>query len=339
MLLYSKACYNIINLCLQPFGLSRFGLCLGTNTMPVIVLEASDLTSPLSLVRMWALLSGCLTFSLVASLVTPELNPDTHQPSFRILCMFTWCLFFILTLLIHVINVIQFHSLVPISWKNLTVTVAALAALMTFSASVTFPWAVMGHEDVWPRPIAASLASCLTFLAYATEAYLIRTQTQDQNGYMASVPGLLKMLQLWGGCEMIVLVVEQVRGALVKGTGVGLAAVGWQLWVSGAVYALCLLMSLGTVMVVLGDCAGRCPLPFDRLLASFSLTGVLLYVVATILCFTRVLELEKSGQDFTDRKTGQTLVVMEAVMTSITLLAYTVDLAFSIKLLRDRSHA
>ncbi|CDQ76005.1 unnamed protein product [Oncorhynchus mykiss] len=300
LLLYSKACYNILNLCLQPFGLSRFGLCLGTTTMPVIVLEASDLTSPLSLVRMWALLSGCLTFSLVASL---------------------------------------FHSLVPISWKNLTVTVAALAALMTFSASVTFPWAVMGHEGVWPRPIAASLASCLTFLAYATEAYLIRTQTQDQKGYMASVPGLLKVLQLWGGCEMIVLVVEQVRGALVKGAGVGLAAVGWQLWVSGVVYALCLLMSLGTVMVVLGDCAGRCPLPFDRLLASFSLTGVLLYVVATILCFTRVLEQQNPGQEFTDRKTGPTLVIMEAVMTSITLLAYTVDLAFSIKLLRDRSHA
>ncbi|KAM9493006.1 myeloid-associated differentiation marker homolog [Salvelinus alpinus] len=307
--------------------------------MPVIVLEASDLTSPLSLVRMLALLSGCLTFSLVASLVPSELTSDTHQPSFRILCMFTWCLFFILTFLIHVVNIIQFHSLVPISWKNLTVTVAALATLMTFSATVTFPWAVMGHEGVWPRPIAAVLASCLTFLAYATEAYLIRTQTQNQKGYMASVPGLLKVLQLWGGCEMIVLVVEQVCGALVKGAGVGLAAVCWQLWVSGVVYALCLLMSMGTVMVVLGDCAGRCPLPFDRLLASFSLTGVLLYVVATVLCFTRVLELQNSGQDFTDRKTGPTLVVMEAVMTSITLLAYTVDLAFSIKLLRDRSHA
>ncbi|XP_045068903.1 myeloid-associated differentiation marker-like [Coregonus clupeaformis] len=299
--------------------------------MPVIVLEASDLTSPLSLVRMWALLSGCLTFSLVASLVPSELTSDTHLPSFRILCMFTWCLFFILTLLIQVINIIQFHSLFPISWKNLTMTVAALAALMTLSASVTFPWAVMGHEGVWPRPIAASLVSCLTFLAYATEAFLIRTQTQDQKGYMASMPGLLKVLQLWGGCEMIVLIVEQVRGALV--------AVGWQLWVSGAVYALCLLMSLGTVMVVLGDCAGRCPLPFDRLLAGFSLTGVLLYVVATILCFTRVLQLRNRGLDLTDGKTGPTVVIMETVMASITLLAYTVDLAFSIKLLRDRSHA
>ncbi|XP_045065236.1 myeloid-associated differentiation marker-like [Coregonus clupeaformis] len=263
-------------------------------------------------------------------MVPSELTSETHLPSFRILCMFTWCLFFILTLLIQVINIIQFYSLFPISWKNLTMTVAALAALMTLSASVTFPWAVMGHEGVWPRPIAASLVSCLTFLAYATEAFLIRTQTQDQKGYMASMPGLLKVLQLWGGCEMIVLIVEQVRGALV--------AVGWQLWVSGAVYALCLLMSLGTVMVFLGDCAGRCPLPFDRLLAGFSLTGVLLYVVATILCFTRVLQLRNSGQDLTDGKTGPTLVIMETVMASITLLAYTVDLAFSFKLLRDRSH-
>ncbi|XP_067115735.1 myeloid-associated differentiation marker-like [Osmerus mordax] len=312
--------------------------------MPVIVLEARDFTSPLSLVRTWALLAGCLTFSLVASLDPSELaaslDPSEQAllSTFWILCMFTWCLFFILTLLIHVLSVIQFHSLIPVSWKNLTVTVAALAALMVLSASVIFPGMIVDHEVARPRPMVATVASCLTFLAYASEAFLIRTQSREQRGYMASAPGLLKVLQFWGGCQMIPLFVEGARRALLAGDGKAIAWPWswWQLWVSGVVYAICLVMSLGTVAVVLGDWAGRCLVPFDRLLAGFSLTGVLLYVVATILCFTRVLRLPTHCKKNIPSCPVQ--VVMETVVASVTLLAYTVDLAFSVKLLRDRSH-
>ncbi|XP_071773259.1 myeloid-associated differentiation marker homolog [Centroberyx gerrardi] len=310
--------------------------------MPVIVLEARDFASPLFLVRTWALLSGCLTFSLVASLEPSESHgmsfPLHHLSTFRVSCMFTWCFFFILTLLIHVLNVIQFHSLIPISWKNLIVTVAALGALMCLSASVVFPWIVMDRSQVSPRPVAAAVASCLTFLAYASESYVIRTQAQEQRGYMGSMPGLLKILQLWGGCQMIPLLVEAVHGFSAGENGGQPSGVqGWQLWVSGASYILCVLMSLGIVVVILGDCAGRCLLPFDRLLAGFSLFGVLLYMVATVICFTKVMQLRKLGHNFTN--SGAELVVMETVIASITLLAYTVDLAFSIKLLCDRSHA
>lgn len=294
--------------------------------MPVIVLEARDFTSPLSLVRTWALISGCITFSLVASIDNSDLEPIPCISTFWILCMFTWCLFFILTLLIHILTVIQFHSLIPVSWKNLTMTVAALGALMVLSASVTFPWMVMNHTVARPLPLAAGIASCLTFLAYTSEAFLIRAQSQEQRGYMASAPGLLKLLQFWGSCQMIPLVVEGARGDWLP---------GWQLWVSGVVYSICLLMSLGTVVVVLGDWAGRCPLPFDRLLPGFSVIGVLLYVVATILCFNRVL---KTWTLCKNPCPCSGHVVMEMVVASVTLLAYTVDLAFSIKLLRDRSH-
>ncbi|KAM6972200.1 myeloid-associated differentiation marker-like [Aplochiton taeniatus] len=300
--------------------------------MPGIVLEAQDFTSSLSLVRTWALLFGCLTFSLVASLSASDLSTQAQlTPTFRISCMITWCFFFILTLLIHILNVIQFHSLIPISWKNLTVTVAALGTLMCLGAAVVFPWMVMTHQHTLPHPVAASVASCLTFLAYASETYLIRAQSQEQRGYMASVPGLLKVLQVWGGCQMIPLVVEGVRGAWKVEEGV---AETWKLLVSGVAYALCLLMSLGSVVVILGDCAGRCPLPFDRLLPVFGLTGLLLCVVATVICFTKVLWLWNSRHNMMLK-----LVVMETVIACITLIAYTVDLAFSIKLLRCRSHA
>lgn len=117
--------------------------------------------------------------------------------------------------------------------------------------------------------------------------------------------------------------------------GIPTGAQRWQLCVSSVSYCACLLMSLVTLVVILGDFAGRCPLPFDRLLAVFSLIGVLLYMVATVICFTKILQL----RDHAVFNRGTELVIVETVAASITLLAYTVDLAFSIKLLCDRSHA
>ncbi|XP_063331576.1 myeloid-associated differentiation marker-like [Pelmatolapia mariae] len=288
--------------------------------MPVIVLEARDFTSPLFLVRTLEVLTTCTAFSLVASV---EHNNTIWNRTFRIFCMFIWCFFFTFTLLIHILSIIQFHSLIRVSWKNLTMTVAVLGALMTFSTSVIFPWMVMDHNGELPRPVAAAVASGLTFLAYTSESIVLRTQAHEQRGYMSTMPGLLKIIQLWGGCMIIPPVVEMVH-ELRNG-------VEWQLSVSGVSYGVCILMSLITLVVILGDFAGRCLLPFDRFLAGFSLIGVLLYMLATVICFTKILQLNENKNAIT-----QQLVIMETVISSITLLAYTVDLAFSIKLLCDR---
>ncbi|KAF7223703.1 myeloid-associated differentiation marker homolog [Nothobranchius furzeri] len=288
--------------------------------MPVIVLEARDFTSPLFTVRTLEVVFCCATFSLVASQDSPERSPDLN--TFWILGMFTWCFFFVVTLFIHILNVIQFHSLIPISWKNLTMTVAVLGALMTFSSSVVFAWRVMDHNKVSPRSVAAAVMSCLSVLAYASESLMLRTQAHDQRGYMGSTAGLLKILQLWGGLQMIPLVVLVSRQHSV--------IEDWHLWVLSISCGVCILMSLITLVVILGDLAGRCILPFDRFLAFFSLVGVLLYMMATVICLTKLLQL--SIQD------NSVLVIMETVVSSITLLAYTVDLAFSIKLLCDRNY-
>lgn len=298
--------------------------------MPVIVLEAKDFISPLFLVRTLEVLSGCATFSLVASL-EPELNKSSSNPdfnTFKIFCMFTWCFFFVLSLLIHILSVIQFHSLIPVSWKNLTITVAVLGGLMYFTATGLYFW-IINNKMVSPRPVAAAVTSCLTLLAYAAESYILRTQVHEQRGYMGSLPGILKTIQLWGGCQMIPLVVEVVLGLQSR---VHL----WQIWVTSVSYGVCVLMSLVTLVVIVGDLAGRCLLPFDRFLAGFSMIGVLLYMVATVICFTKILQLRDPGQQVSNESLG--LVIMETVVASVTLLAYTVDLAFSIKLLCDRSH-
>lgn len=127
---------------------------------------------------------------------------------------------------------------------------------------------------------------------------------------------------------MIPLVVGMVCGQHREAT--------WQLWVSCTSYSVCIFMSAVILVVILGDFAGRCLLPFDRFLAGFSLIGVLFYMVATVICFTKILQLKDPRQSLLSKNVD--LVIIETVLVSITLLAYTVDLAFSIKLLCDRSH-
>ncbi|XP_008315903.1 myeloid-associated differentiation marker-like [Cynoglossus semilaevis] len=302
--------------------------------MPVIVLEAKDFVTPLFMVRTLEVLSTCTTFSLVASLDSSEVNTSSvdrhHHATFRIFCMFTWCFFFTVTLLLHILSIIQFHNLIPVSWKNLTMTVAVLGSLMNLSTSVIFLWIVIieSYQKISPHSVAAASGSWLTCLLYASESCILRTRVQEQRGYMGSTPGLLKILQLWGGCQMMPLVVE---------VAYGLSQIGnWQIWVTAVAYGVCLLLGLITLVVILSDCAGRCFLPFDRLMASFSLMGVLFYMVATVICFTKILQLKEYTIGF--QKPNSQLVIMETVVASVTLLAYTVDVAFSIKLLFDRVH-
>ncbi|XP_026875334.2 myeloid-associated differentiation marker homolog [Electrophorus electricus] len=276
--------------------------------MPVTLGELNTLTTPLSIMRFWELICTCLCFSLASSMATLP-SPVTFRP----FCMVTWCFFFTLTFLIIAINFIQFHSLLPLSWKNLTATVASLGALMSLAATFAFPWVLVSAYE-FKGPFI-TVGSFFATLAYAVELHLIRTQgAGQQRGYMSSVPGFLKTLQVFGSCTALVLLGDQ-------------AAWTWQRSAVAASYAVCLLASLGTVLVMIGDCAARCPVPFDRLLAGLTLLGVFTYMTATVVCFSRVLQ----------EKDMNLVMCCEAAIVCITLLVYTVDLVFSVKLLCDRN--
>ncbi|XP_077427646.1 myeloid-associated differentiation marker homolog [Vanacampus margaritifer] len=299
--------------------------------MPAIVLEARDFASPLFWVRSLEVLSSCTTFSLVIALDSSELTKNLqHLPTIRIFCIFTWCFFFTLTLLIHIVSTIQFHSLLPVSWKNLTATVAVLGSLMCLSATIIFPWLIMEHQKAWPRPVAAAMTSGLTFLGYISESYILCSQVQEQRGFMGSPPGLFKIVQLWGGFQMIPLFVGgfQMIPLFVEADH---GFHRWQPWVSGSSYGVCILMSLVTLVVILGEFTGNCCLPFDRFMVGFTVTGMLLYMVATVICFNKIQQLKNSANRSLE------LAIMETVVACITLLSYTVDLTFSIRILCDRS--
>ncbi|XP_053713557.1 myeloid-associated differentiation marker-like [Synchiropus splendidus] len=289
--------------------------------MPVIVLDVKDFTTPLFFVRTLEVFSTCATFSLAGSLHCIDDDVQRHANTFWILCMFTWCFFFTVTLFIHILSLVQFHSIIPVSWKNLTVTVAALGTLMCLSASVIYPLLVVNLGKSQSYCVAVAVTSCLTVITYASETYiLICTQAEEQRGYMGRVCGIFKIVQLWGNCHMITLIMESNHSPLSS-------VPEWQLLLSAV--SVCIFMSVTTLLVICGDFAGRCPLPFDRFLGVFNLIGVLLYMAATVICVTKILE---------NTPTEMLLVVMETVVAGITLLAYTMDFAFSIKSLCDRSH-
>ncbi|KAM9793003.1 myeloid-associated differentiation marker-like [Neosynchiropus ocellatus] len=292
--------------------------------MPVIVLDVKDFTTPLFFVRTLEVFSTCATFSLVGSLrcVDNDLRQQ-HNDTFWIFCMFTWCFFFTVTLFIHILSLVQFHSIIPVSWKNLTVTVAVLGNLMCLSASVLYSLLVVNLQKTQSHCVAAAGTSCLAVITYASETYiLICTQAQEQRGYMGRVCGVFKIVQLWGNCHMITLIMESMPTPMSP-------AHEWQLLLSSV--SVCVIMSVTTLLVICGDFAGRCPLPFDRFLGVFNLIGVLLYVVATVICVTEILLVKNTPREML-------LVVMKTVVAGLTLLAYTVDFAFSIKSLCDRSH-
>lgn len=288
--------------------------------MPVILGEVRVLTKPLSGVRILQLLFDCLAFSLAASL--------EPRSSFKNFCMFSWCFFFTLTFLILLVDFVQFQSIIPLSWKNLPITVASLGALMCIGSSAGFPL-FMQEDRMEPKAIGTTVCSCLAFMAYVSEVHLIRLQSREQRGYMASIPGLLKVFQVFSGCAMIFLFSSQCQMPnFAKETS-------WLFWFSAANKLLCFLMSLGTTLVVLGDCVSHCPLPFDRLLVSFCSLAVLLYIVVAVECITKILVMPAESVELCDPT--RALPFIEMITACLTLLAYMVDLAFSVKLLCDRA--
>ncbi|KAK1162359.1 hypothetical protein AOXY_G18750 [Acipenser oxyrinchus oxyrinchus] len=287
--------------------------------MPVILGEISVLTTPLAMVRILEMLFGCTTFSLVSLASNNETIIKSNTYTF---CMFTWCFFFILTALIFLVEFVQFQSLVPISWKNLPITMALLGALMTLMASIGFPYCAIMHEiSIDPSLVAASIFSCLTFLAYAAEVCITKVRNVEQRGYMATTPGFLKVFEVFGACVVFVTV---------DGDIVQMCKAGPLFWWCVVVYCSCFLMSLCTIGVMLGECTGRCPVPFDRILAGFGSLCVLMYITAVGYWVWALVH-----PDGCDQHTWK--VITATVMTCLNLLAYTVDLAFSIKLLYYRT--
>ena len=195
-------------------------------------LHLGAVTSPVGTARVLQLVFGCTTFSLVA-----------HRGGFSgvqgTFCVAAWGFCFALSVLVVACEFTRLHGCLRLSWGNFTAAFAMLATLLSATAAVIYPL-YFTRLECPPEPegctarnfrLAASVFAGLLFLAYATEVALTRARPGQVASYMATVSGLLKIVQAFVACIIF--------GALVHDSRYGrYVATQWCV----AVYSLCFLV-------------------------------------------------------------------------------------------------
>ncbi|XP_028263542.1 myeloid-associated differentiation marker-like protein 2 [Parambassis ranga] len=242
-------------------------------------LKKEALCSALGAARLCQLAMGCAVIAMVT-------HSAGYSGSYGVFCMAAWCFCFSMSVVVFFLDATRLHSCLPVSWDNLTVTCAAVATLMYVTASVVYPLFFVRAEcpyagcDVRDFRIAVTVCSIIGTLAYGAEVVLCRARPgQIVVGYMATVSGLLKVVQSFVACIIF--------GALANGSEY--YRHGGTIYCM-VVYAFC--FTLTTLVVIMTVCRRpknvRC-MPFDRLVVVCTLLEVLLYlsvsVVWPVFCF------------------------------------------------------
>lgn len=265
-------------------------------------------------VRFAALLCTCVAFSLVA-------HGADLQGGMADWCVFCWAFSFACTLLVLLVEQLGLQARIPISWSNFPITVASYAALLCLSASVILPVFFLREQRRWASSdqrsfrIAAAVFSCLAVLAYVWEVSLTRAKPGQTAGYMATVPGLLKVCQTFLACVIFILISEPVCYS-------SHPALEWCM----AVYCICFILSMLVVILCVGECTGFLPFPFSRWLSAYGLLAFVLYLSAVILwpIFTFDKKYRQGGDP--SKRIGV------AVLSAVNMLLYLADLAYTARL-------
>ncbi|XP_054566830.1 myeloid-associated differentiation marker isoform X2 [Eptesicus fuscus] len=299
-----------------------------SSASPTILGSPRALTQPLGLLRLLQLLSTCVAFSLVAS-VNAWVGFSGNW------CMFAWCFCFAMTFIIIVVELGGLQARFPLSWRNFPITYACYAALFCLSASIIYPTTYvqfMGQGRSRDHAIAATAFSCIACVAYATEVAWTRARPGEITGYMATVPGLLKVVETFVACIIFAFISEPY---IYKNK----PALEWCV----AVYAICFILAAVAILLNLFDCTNALPIPFPTFLSGLALLSVLFYASAMVLWPLYQFD-EKYGGNPERRKDfgcgsshahyvcswDRRLAV--AILTAINLLAYVADLVHSARL-------
>ncbi|XP_036174397.1 myeloid-associated differentiation marker [Myotis myotis] len=299
-----------------------------SSASPTVLGSPRSLYQPLGLLRLLQLLSTCVAFSLVASV-------DAYVGFSGNWCMFAWCFCFAVTFIIIVVELGGLQARFPLSWRNFPITYACYAALFCLSASVIYPTTYvqfLGHGRTRDHAIAATAFSCIACVAYATEVAWTRARPGEITGYMATVPGLLKVVETFVACIIFAFISDPY---LYKNK----PALEWCV----AVYAICFILAAVAILLNLFDCTNALPIPFPSFLSGLALLSVLFYASAMVLWPLYQFDERYGGVPERRRDSGcrsshiqyvcgwdRRLAV--AILTAINLLAYVADLVYSARL-------
>ncbi|KAI7814246.1 myeloid-associated differentiation marker homolog [Triplophysa rosa] len=288
--------------------------------MPLVVLQPSRLMWT----RLAALVFTCVAFSVAS-------HGGSLPDGMGDWCVFCWAFSFAGTVLVLLVELLGLQSRAPVSWTNFPITFACYAALLCLSASIIFPlYFVKGsrNQEMRDHRIASTVFSCLATLAYLVEVSLARARPGEVAGYMATVPGLLKVCETFVASVIFVFISDPVSYN-------SHAALKWCM----AVYCICFVISAAIVVLCVGECTGCLPFPFARFLSAYALLAVAMYLTATIIWPVFKFDNSHSGSssrpDFCRGGPGLCYWdkwVAVAVLTALNFLIYLADLAYSARL-------
>ncbi|XP_044538031.1 myeloid-associated differentiation marker-like [Gracilinanus agilis] len=276
--------------------------------MPELTLVPRALVSLVGLLRLLQVVLCCVTFSLAAS------GPSLGSP-FGVWCLCSWCLCFLLSLAILVLELLGLGPQLPLSWEDFTSAAAMLATLLTFTASIMYPSIFVPEAPSgWSHTAAATATalSCVCFVTYAVEVGLTRARPGQLRGFLSTVPGLLKVFEAYVACVILALV--DVDHMYAENPGCQ-----WCM----AVFCLCFGMALLIIGLTIGQCLGSLPWPVDRVLVALTGFASLLYLSAAITWPIFIFKSPRSRGRWKSAAVGAT------VLTYVNLLAYAADLFFS----------
>ncbi|XP_061112126.1 myeloid-associated differentiation marker homolog [Conger conger] len=289
--------------------------------MPQVVLHSS----PLLWTRLVAMILACVAFSVAVH--GAYVSHGTGD-----WCLFCWGFSFVGTLVVLLVEAFGLQTRSPVSWKNFPITFACYAALLCLSASIIFPlYFLKGYNSgktMRDYRIVATVFSCLATVAYLTEVSISKARPGEVVGYMATVPGLLKVCETFVACVIFVFVSDPPAYE-------DHAALKWCL----AVYCVCFILSAAIIVLCVGECTGCLPFPFARFLSAYALLAVLLYLTAAIIW--PVFHFDSKHSRHSRRPSscsgGSGLcpwdkLVTVAVLTVVNFLLYLADLVYSARL-------
>ncbi|XP_072281589.1 myeloid-associated differentiation marker [Pyxicephalus adspersus] len=295
----------------------------------IVAGNTSVLKSSVGIVRILAVIFACVTFSLVA-------HKGGWNSRAGDMCMFSWCFCFAVTIVILLVEVAGLQSRMPVSWKNFPITFAMFAVLMCLSASVIYPLYFLEDRshgsEMHTYQVVATVFSCLTTLAYIVEVSLTRARPGEVTGYMATVPGILKVIESYIACVIFVFISDP---PLYEKH----VALKWCL----SVYCICFILSVVVIILCVGECTGWLPFTFEKFLNAYALLAVLMYASAVIIWPIFQFDSKYGG---TTQRPGNCRqysspgylciwdkLVAIAVLSATNLIVYIIDLVYSARLI------
>ncbi|XP_051025757.1 myeloid-associated differentiation marker-like [Acomys russatus] len=222
------------------------------------------LVRPLGLIRLLQLSSTCLAFSLV-------LYVGAWKGTLGSWCLFSWCFCFAMTLMVLSVELTRLQRRYAKSWLEFPITCACYGFLFSLSSSIIYSTTYvrfMAYGYPRTQAIRATVISCVSCVAYATEVTWTLARPGEIPSYMATVSGLLKIVESFVGCLIFVFINNPQLY-------MHISALEWCV----GVYIICFILTMVAILLNLGHCI----IPFPTFLTSIAFLSVLLYTTAIVL--------------------------------------------------------